>query len=200
MKPGRLEAFSDGVLAIVITIMALELSAPLGSELTDLKPLIPKFISYILSFAYVGIYWNNHHHLFQATQQVNGALLWYNLVLLFMISLIPFSTAWMGQNHFAPLPVASYGINLLLCAMAYALLSKALVKSEGRQSILAKALHNQSKETISVALYAAGILLAFQWPYLSLAAYFGVAIMWIIPDRRIEQAMHSQSKGPISKD
>jgi uncharacterized membrane protein len=117
-----------------------------------------------------------------------------------MISLIPFSTAWMGQNHFAPLPVASYGINLLLCAMAYALLSKALVKSEGRQSILAKALHNQSKETISVALYAAGILLAFQWPYLSLAAYFGVAIMWIIPDRRIEQAMHSEPKGPISKD
>lgn len=140
MKTGRLEAFSDGVLAIIITIMVLELSVPEVSSFDALKPLIPKFISYLLSFIYVGIYWNNHHHLFQATEKVNGAILWANLSLLFMLSLIPFTTAWMGENHFAQNPVALYGINLLLCAVAYAFLMKAILKNEEKIRKLAQPL------------------------------------------------------------
>lgn len=187
MKTGRLEAFSDGVLAIIITIMVLELTVPEVSGFSALKPLVPKFISYILSFIYVGIYWNNHHHLFQATEKVNGAILWANLSLLFMLSLIPFTTAWMGENHFAQNPVALYGVNLLLCAIAYAFLVKAVLKHEGKGSKIGMAIQNTKKEYLSIVVYLAGVALAFFIPVLSIIAFFGVAIMWLIPDTRIEK-------------
>ncbi|HAO05142.1 MAG: DUF1211 domain-containing protein [Chitinophagaceae bacterium] len=187
MKTGRLEAFSDGVLAIIITIMVLELSVPEVSSFDALKPLIPKFISYLLSFIYVGIYWNNHHHLFQATEKVNGAILWANLSLLFMLSLIPFTTAWMGENHFAQNPVALYGINLLLCAVAYAFLMKAILKNEGKDSKIGTAVVNTKKENLSIILYLAGIIISFFTPIISVGILFIVAIIWIVPDTRIEK-------------
>ena len=187
MKTGRLEAFSDGVLAIIITIMVLELSVPEVSSFDALKPLIPKFISYLLSFIYVGIYWNNHHHLFQATEKVNGAILWANLSLLFMLSLIPFTTAWMGENHFAQNPVALYGINLLLCAVAYAFLMKAILKNEGKDSKIGTAVVNTKKENLSIILYLVGIIISFFTPIISVGILFIVAIIWIVPDTRIEK-------------
>lgn len=187
MKTGRLEAFSDGVLAIIITIMVLELSVPEVSGFDALKPLVPKFISYILSFIYVGIYWNNHHHLFQATEKVNGAILWANLSLLFTLSLIPFTTAWMGENHFAQNPVALYGINLLLAAITYAFLVKAVLKHEGKNSKIGMAIKNTKKEYLSIAVYLVGVVVAFFIPILSIIAFFGIAIMWLIPDTRIEK-------------
>ncbi|MGB3114934.1 MAG: TMEM175 family protein [Ferruginibacter sp.] len=187
MKTGRLEAFSDGVLAIIITIMVLELSVPEVSSFDALKPLIPKFISYLLSFIYVGIYWNNHHHLFQATEKVNGAILWANLSLLFMLSLIPFTTAWMGENHFAQNPVALYGLNLLLCAVAYAFLMKAILKNEGKDSKIGTAVVNTKKENLSIILYLAGIIISFFTPIISVGILFIVAIIWIVPDTRIEK-------------
>jgi len=184
---GRLEAFSDGVLAIIITIMVLELKVPHGAELATLKPLIPVLISYVLSFVYVGIYWNNHHHMLHVTQRVNGAILWANLHLLFWLSLVPFVTAWMGGNHFAELPVALYGTVLLMAGVAYFILARALASHHGKDSKLALALGNDRKGKASVAVYVAAVPLSFVNPWIALALYVVVAIGWFIPDRRFER-------------
>jgi uncharacterized membrane protein len=189
MGSGRLEAFSDGVLAIIITIMVLELKVPHGTDLASLGPLIPVFLSYVLSFIYVGIYWSNHHHLLHAVQHVNGRVLWANLHLLFWLSLIPFVTGWMGENHFAAWPVALYGVVLLCAAIAYFILTRVLILEEGRDSALAKALGNDFKGKVSVVFYAVAIPLSFVSSWLACALYVVVAIMWLIPDRRIERAL-----------
>jgi uncharacterized membrane protein len=189
MSKGRLEAFSDGVIAIIITIMVLELKAPHGVEPAAVRPLIPVLLSYVLSYVHVGIYWNNHHHLLQAVRHVNGAILWANLHLLFWLSLIPFVTAWMGDNHFAKLPVSLYGVVLLLSGVAYTVLVRALVAHHSRDSALATAIGSDSKGKASLALYAAAIPLAFVSAWLSCALYVTVAITWLIPDRRIERAL-----------
>jgi len=189
MTKGRLEAFSDGVIAIIITIMVLELKVPEGSAFTDLKALIPKFVSYILSFIYVGIYWNNHHHMFQAAKKVNGKVLWANLFQLFCLSLIPVATGWMGENHFAENTVAAYGIVLILCAIAFTILEKSIIGLEGRDSTLAKAVKNHRKEYLSMFLYIVGIALSFYFPGISTLCYAIVAAIWLIPDRRIEKSM-----------
>jgi uncharacterized membrane protein len=189
MGRGRLEAFSDGVLAIIITIMVLELKVPHGVGLSDLRPLIPVFLSYVLSFIYVGIYWSNHHHLLHAVSQVNGRTLWANLHLLFWLSLIPFATGWMGENNFAAWPVAFYGGVLLAAAVAYFILAHVLVSHHGRDSALAKALGKDVKGKASVVCYAAAIPLSFVSPLLACALYVLVAVMWLIPDRRIERAL-----------
>lgn len=189
MGKGRLEAFSDGVLAIIITIMVLELKVPHGADLAILRPLIPVFISYVLSFIYLGIYWNNHHHLLQAVRHVNGRILWANLHLLFWLSLIPFVTGWMGENHFAARPVALYGTVLLLAAIAYWILTVALIAHHGRDSTLAIALGRDFKGKISVVLYAVAILLSFVNSWVAFGIYILVAIMWLIPDRRIEKTL-----------
>ncbi|MFL6336162.1 MAG: TMEM175 family protein [Pyrinomonadaceae bacterium] len=189
MGKGRLEAFSDGVLAIIITIMVLELKVPHGVGLSDLRPLLPVFLSYILSFIYVGIYWSNHHHLLHAVTQVNGRTLWANLHLLFWLSLIPFATGWMGENNFAAWPVAVYGGVLLSAAIAYFILAHVLVSHQGRDSALAKALGKDVKGKASVVCYAAAIPLSFVSPLLACALYVLVAVMWLIPDRRIERAL-----------
>jgi uncharacterized membrane protein len=187
MGTGRLEAFSDGVIAIIITIMVLELQVPHGTDLAALKPLLPVFLSYVLSFVYVGIYWNNHHHLLQAVEHVNGAILWANLHLLFWLTLFPFTTAWMGENHFAAWPTAIYGIVLLLAAIAYYILARAFIALHGKTSALARALGHDFKNIVSVLLYAVAIPLAFASPPAADALYVVVAIMWLIPDRRIEK-------------
>lgn len=187
MKTGRLEAFSDGVLAIIITIMVLELKVPEDGTFQALNHLIPKFISYLLSFIYVGIYWNNHHHLFQIVEKVNGKILWANLTLLFFLSLIPFSTAWMGENHFEQNTVAVYGINLFLCAVSFNIVQKTALNSEGKDSAIAKAIKNNTKVTASTVLYLIGIAISFFYPKISLILFFTVAIIWLIPDRRIEK-------------
>jgi uncharacterized membrane protein len=184
---GRLEAFSDGVIAIIITIMVLELNVPEKADLAALKPLIPVFLSYVLSFVYVGIYWSNHHHLLQAVERVNGPILWANLHLLFWLTLIPFTTAWMGENHFAAWPTAIYGIVLLLAATAYFILARAFIALHGKTSALAQALAHDRKNIVSVLLYAAAIPLAFAYAWVADALYVVVAIMWLIPDRRIEK-------------
>ncbi len=189
MGKGRIEAFSDGVLAIIITIMVLELKIPHEAELTALRSLIPVFLSYVLSFVYIGIYWNNHHHLFQAVRRVNGNVLWANLHLLFWLSLIPFVTGWTGENHFEALPVAFYGGVLLCAAIAYYILTQALIACEGRDSALAIAMGRDWKGKISVGIYAIAIPLAFLSPWLALALYVLVAVLWLIPDRRIEKAL-----------
>ncbi len=189
MGKGRLEAFSDGVIAILITIMVLELRPPAGANLVALLPLIPIFLSYVLSFVYLAIYWNNHHHLFQAVQRVNGRVLWTNLHLLFWLSLVPFVTAWMGENNFAARPVALYGVVLLLAACAYFLLVRALLALHEKDSKLAVALGSDFKGKISIVIYAAAILLAFFVPVLACALYVLVAVIWFIPDRRIERVM-----------
>ncbi|MBD2114626.1 MULTISPECIES: TMEM175 family protein [Cyanophyceae] len=191
MGKGRIEAFSDGVLAIIITIMVLELKIPHEAELTALQPLIPVFLSYLLSFVYIGIYWNNHHHLLQAVRQVNGNVLWANLHLLFWLSLIPFVTGWTGENHSAALPVAFYGGVLLFAAIAYYILTQVLIAYEGRDSALAIAVGRDWKGKISVVIYAIAIPLAFLSSWLSLGLYVLVAVMWLIPDRRIERALLS---------
>ncbi|HXU17671.1 MAG TPA: TMEM175 family protein [Terriglobales bacterium] len=189
MNKGRLEAFSDGVLAVIITIMVLEMKSPHGTSLAALRPLIPVLLSYVLSFVYVGIYWNNHHHLLHATQRVNGATLWANLHLLFWLSLIPFTTAWMGENHFESWPVAVYGMVLLLAGVAYFILTQALIKLHGRGSSLANSIGSDRKGQISIAIYAAAIPLAFARPWIAGAFYVIVAIMWLIPDPRIERRL-----------
>jgi len=194
MKTSRLEAFSDGVMAIIITIMILEMKAPKGGNFSDLQPLIPKFLSYILSFIYVGIYWNNHHHLFQAIDRVNGKILWANLTLLFTLSIIPLSTAWMGENHFERNPLALYGMNLISCAIAFTILEKMAIAYEGAESKIAKALHNNTKEYLSLVLYIAGITASFFTPLVSLICYTIVAIIWVIPDSRIEKNLSSLSE------
>lgn len=187
MSKARLEAFSDGVLAVVITIMVLEMKSPHETSLAALRPVIPVLLSYVLSFVYIGIYWSNHHHLLHATQRVNGATLWANLHLLFWLSLVPFTTAWMGENHFTSWPLALYGIVLLLAAIAYFILTKTLIALHGRDSTLATSIGSDVKGRISIGIYAAAIPLAFAQPWISEACYIIVAIMWLIPDRRIEK-------------
>ena len=189
MSTGRLEAFSDGVIAIIITIMVLELKVPHGADLAALRPLLPVFLSYVLSFVYVGIYWNNHHHLFHATQRVSGAILWMNLLLLFWLSLIPFVTGWMGENHFAALPTALYGFVLLMASVAYRLLQCAIVSEHGRDSGIASALGSDWKGKLSPLLYLIALGLAFVNQWLADALYVLVALIWFIPDRRIERVM-----------
>ncbi len=191
MGKGRLEAFSDGVIAIIITIMVLELKVPHGDDLAALAPLIPVFLSYVLSFVYVGIYWNNHHHLLHASKQISGAALWANLHLLFWLSLIPFATGWMGENHWGPLPVALYGFILLMAGAAYYLLARVLVHQHGPDSDLAHALGRDVKGMISVAAYSLAIALAFVHVALALTIYLMVAGMWLLPDRRIERTVHA---------
>lgn len=189
MSKGRLEAFSDGVIAIIITIMVLELKAPHHPTWHALEPLWPAFLSYVLSFIYLGIYWNNHHHMLQAARRVSGGVLWANLHLLFWLSLIPFTTAWMGENHFAELPVALYGGVLLLSGVAYFILARLLVAKHGRESELATAFGSDRKGQISMALYALAIPLAFVASWIACSIYVLVAIIWLIPDRRIEKVM-----------
>jgi uncharacterized membrane protein len=186
MSKGRLEAFSDGVIAILITIMVLELKVPHGTDWEALRPLIPVALTYVLSFVYLGIYWNNHHHLLQAAHRINGRILWANLHLLFWLSLVPFVTGWMGENHFAPLPTAVYGAVMLLSGVAYTILTRTIVIEEGPQSKLALAVGRDRKGNASIALYAAAIPLAFVNQWISDAIYVFVAMMWLVPDRRIE--------------
>ena len=188
MNKTRLEAFSDAVIAIIMTVMVLELKIPHGSDLDALSPLVPVFLAYILSFLYLGIYWNNHHHMLQATRTVNGKVLWANLLLLFWLSLVPFATGWMGENHFEPLPTALYGIVLLMCALSYTLLQRKLTKhSAGENELLAEAVGSDRKGKISLGLYVIAIGLAFVQQNISHAIYLFVALMWFIPDRRIER-------------
>jgi uncharacterized membrane protein len=189
MSKGRLEAFSDGVLAIIITIMVLELKVPHGTEMADLQPLFPIFVSYLLSFVYIGIYWNNHHHMLHAASKVTGGILWANQHLLFWLSLVPFVTAWMGENHFAPTPVALYGVVLFMAACAYFILARALARHHGPDSRIARAIGEDFKGRISVGIYAIAILLAFYLPAAAGALYALVAIMWLVPDRRIEKVL-----------
>jgi uncharacterized membrane protein len=189
MGKGRLEAFSDGVIAIIITIMVLAMKVPDKADLSALRPLIPIFLSYLLSFTFVGIYWNNHHHLLQAVRHVNGGILWANLHLLFWLSLIPFVTAWMGESHFASWPVALYGTVMLSAGSAYFILSKALVSHHGKDSALATALGRDFKSKVSLSLYAVAIPVSFVNSWLSCSLYVLVAVMWLIPDRRIERAL-----------
>ena len=191
MNKTRLEAFSDAVIAIIMTIMVLELKIPHGTDLEALKPLLPVFLAYVLSFVYLGIYWNNHHHMLQATQKVNGKVLWANMLLLFWLSLIPFATGWMGENHFAPLPTAIYGVVLVMAALSYTLLQNKLVHhSKGENAELGEAVGGDIKGKISLAAYVLAIPLAFVYEHISHAIYALVALMWIIPDRRIERKIN----------
>jgi uncharacterized membrane protein len=189
MGKSRLEAFSDGVLAIIITIMVLELHIPHGDTLAALHNLVPIFLNYGLSFIYVGIYWNNHHHLLHTARRVSGGILWANLHLLFWLSLLPFVTAWMGENHSAPMPVALYGCVLLLAATAYSILEWTIIKADGKTSLLARAIGRDFKGKISLAVYASGIGVALVLPWAAQALYACVALMWLIPDRRIEHVL-----------
>ncbi len=187
MKKGRLEAFSDGVIAIIITIMVLEMHVPHGDSIKELLPMLPVIISYVLSFVNVGIYWNNHHHMLYAAEKINGAILWGNLHLLFWLSLLPFATAWMGENHFAQWPVILYGFVLIMNGIAYTILCRMLIKEAGEGSSLAIALGKDWKGKSSVIIYSIAILLAFFNPLLAVGLYVVVAVMWFIPDRRIEK-------------
>ena len=187
MSRNRIEAFSDGVIAIIITIMVLELRVPIGASLSALQPLTPVFLSYILSFVLVGIYWSNHHHLFQVVERVSGGVLWANLHLLFWLSLVPFATAWMGENHFAAVPVAVYGAVLVCAAVAYFILTRALLRIHTPDSTLAIALGRDFKGKISIVIYLAAIGLTFVRPWLGAALYVFVEIVWLVPDRRIEK-------------
>ena len=194
MPKSRLEAFSDGVIAIIITIMVLEMKVPKATDLAGLRPLIPVFLSYVLSFVHVGIYWNNHHHLLHGTGRVSGAVLWANLHLLFWLSLIPFVTGWLGENSFAATPSALYGVVLLMSGIAYSLLVRAILRTEGRDSVLGRAIGRDVKGKSSVLLYAAAIPLAFASPWISGAIYVLVAAMWLVPDRRIEREVAGGSE------
>ncbi len=189
MGKGRLEAFSDGVLAIIITIMVLELKVPHGTEFATLRPLLPVLLSYVLSFVYVGIYWNNHHHLLHAVKRVDGRVLWANLHLLFWLSLLPFVTGWMGENHFETLPTALYGVVLLMAGLAYTILNRALLASEGQDSVLARATGKDLKGNLSLLLYVIAIGVAFIDERVSQVFFVLVAAMWFVPDRRIEKAL-----------
>jgi len=194
MKTTRLEAFSDGVLAIIITIMVLELKVPHAVELAALKPLLPVLLSYVLSFIYIGIYWNNHHHLFQATEQVSGGILWANLHLLFWLSLFPFTTGWMGENGLAAIPTAVYGFVLLMAAIAYYILERAIIAKEGRDSLVAQAVGKDWKGRLSLVLYLAAIPLAFVSPWIACGLYVLSALLWLIPDPRIEQKLEKREE------
>lgn len=189
MTTSRLEAFSDGVLAIIITIMVLEMKVQHGVTLADLRPILPVFLSYVLSFLYLGIYWNNHHHMMHITQRVGGGVLWANLHLLFWLSLIPFVTGWMGENDFAPVPVAIYGVVLLMAAIAYFILQSAIIAAEGADSRLKAAVGRDWKGKVSVLCYIAAVALATSWVPAALALYILVALLWLVPDRRIERAI-----------
>jgi len=189
MNKTRLEAFSDGVMAIIITIMVLELKVPHSADLAALQPLLPVFFGYVLSFVYVGIYWNNHHHMLHTVKHVSGGVLWANLHLLFWLSLFPFVTGWMGENHFAPLPTAFYGAVLMMAAIAYWILSNTLIHEDGEASLLAKAVGKDVKGRLSIVFYATGILFSFFYHWVSLAIYVSVALMWLVPDRRIERVL-----------
>jgi len=189
MSKGRLEAFSDGVIAILITIMVLELKVPRGADWAALHSVIPLFLSYLLSFVFLGIYWNNHHHLLQAIKQVDGRVLWANLHLLFWLSLIPFVTGWLGETHLAAVPTALYGVVLLLAAVAYFILTRALIALHGRDSTLAMAVGRDFKGKVSVAIYAVAIPLALVQAWLAAALYVLVAVLWLVPDRRIEKTL-----------
>jgi uncharacterized membrane protein len=190
MEKGRLEAFSDGVFAILITILVLELKIPHGETFEALKPLLPIFLTYVLSFIYIGIYWNNHHHMLKATKSINGAILWANLHLLFWLSLFPFATGWMGENHFAPLPTAVYGIVLFAAGLAYFILQSLIIAEQGENSPLKAAVGRDLKGKISPVLYLAAIAAAFFNQWIANAIYLFVALMWLIPDRRIEAKIH----------
>ncbi|MSQ70218.1 MAG: DUF1211 domain-containing protein [Betaproteobacteria bacterium] len=193
MHKGRLEAFSDGVIAIIITIMVLELKVPHGADAAALLPLLPVFLSYVLSFIFVAIYWNNHHHLLQAVKHVSGPILWANVHLLFWLSLVPFVTGWMGENHFAALPVALYGVVLLCAGFAYSILAMTLVAHHGKESLIARALGRDIKGKISLAIYLVSIPVALAYPLISCALYALVALVWLVPDRRIEKVITSES-------
>ena len=189
MNKGRLEAFSDGVIAIIITIMVLEMKVPHGENLQALVPLLPVFLNYVLSFVYVGIYWNNHHHMLHATGRVTGAMLWANLHLLFWISLFPFATGWMGENHFAPTPSALYGLVLLMAGVAYWILQQLIIASEGPGSLLKKAVGSDWKGKLSPLLYGCAIVISRWKPWAAQTIYVAVALLWLVPDRRIEHAL-----------
>ncbi|HJP59274.1 MAG TPA: TMEM175 family protein [Gemmatimonadaceae bacterium] len=193
MEKNRLEAFSDGVFAIIITIMVLELRAPHDAALRALTPLVPVFLSYVLSYVYIGIYWNNHHHMLQTVKSCTGPMLWANLHLLFWLSLIPFVTAWMGENHFAAMPTALYGVVMLMNAIAYTILQNLIITSQGPQSVLKRAIGNGWKEKLSPAMYVAAIVAAFVSPWISQALFVMVALIWLVPDRRIERALLSRA-------
>jgi len=189
MTKNRLEAFSDGVIAVIITIMVLELKAPEGAGVDALRPLAPAFLTYVLSFVFLGIYWNNHHHMLHATDRINGKVLWANLHLLFWLSLVPFVTGWMGENHFAAVPTAVYGVVLLMAAVAFTILTKLLVAEQGPGSRLAEALGPDTKSKVSLALYACAIPLAFANRWIADALYVSVALIWLVPDPRIESRL-----------
>ena len=196
MSKGRLEAFSDGVIAILITIMVLELRVPHGSDWGALRPLLPVFLTYVLSFVYLGIYWNNHHHMLHTAERINGKILWANLHLLFWLSLVPFVTGWMGENHFDSVPAAVYGGVLLMAAIAYTILTKAIIAEHGPGSKLAEAVGSDTKGKLSLAMYAAAIGLAFVSQWFSDALYIAVALIWFVPDRRIESKI-APSRGDV---
>jgi len=189
MKKGRLEAFSDGVIAIIITIMVLEMKVPHGGGLNDLAPLLPVFLSYVLSFLYVGIYWNNHHHMLHASTTVTGAVLWANLHLLFWLSLFPFTTGWMGENHFAGVPSALYGVVLLMAAIAYYLLQQAIIRAQGADSILKEAIGRDWKGKLSPVLYIVAIVATLRFSWMAQTIFVIAALIWLIPDRRIEKRL-----------
>ena len=189
MNKGRLEAFSDGVIAVIITIMVLEMKVPHGASVEALAPVIPVFLNYVLSFVYVGIYWNNHHHLLNTTSRVTGSMLWANLHLLFWLSLIPFVTGWMGENHFAATPAALYGVILLMAGIAYLILQRLIIASQGSESVLEKAVGSDWKGKLSLILYAIAIPIAFVSRWVSLGLYVFGALMWLVPDKRIEKAL-----------
>jgi uncharacterized membrane protein len=189
MSTGRMEAFSDGVIAILITVMVLELPIPHGTTWAALSEALPVLLSYVLSFVYLGIYWNNHHHMLKATERVTGGILWANLHLLFWLSLVPFTTAWLGENHLASVPAAAYGVTLLTAAIAYYVLQQVIIRDQGRSSLLAKAVGRDPKGKLSPFLYLAGIGLSFVHPLLGVAVYTVVALIWLVPDRRLERTM-----------
>jgi uncharacterized membrane protein len=193
MGKSRLEAFSDGVIAIIITIMVLEMKVPHGADLHALRPLFPVFLSYVLSFVYVGIYWNNHHHMLHATSRVTGPVLWANLHLLFWLSLFPFATGWMGENHFAPSPSALYGLVLLMAAIAYFVLQQTVIASQGPGSVLKRALGSDWKGKLSPVLYIVAIGASISVPWMAQAIYVFVALLWLVPDRRIEHALRENA-------
>ena len=196
MNKARLEAFSDGVIAIIITIMVLEMKVPRGADLAALRPLLPVFLSYVLSFIYVGIYWNNHHHMLHAASRVTGSVLWANLHLLFWLSLFPFATGWMGENHFGRIPSALYGVVLLMAAFAYLILQKTIIACEGPKSLLARAVGADWKGKLSPIFYVAAILSTLIHPWLAQLFYVLVALIWLVPDRRIEHVMRQNGKRP----
>jgi len=192
MNKSRLEAFSDGVIAIIITIMVLELKVPHGASLEALRPLLPVFLSYVLSFVYVGIYWSNHHHLLHAASRVTGSMLWANLHFMFWLSLFPWATAWMGENEFAAVPSAVYGVVLLMAALAWTLLQAQIIRAQGSHSLLKRALGSDMKGRLSPLMYLGGIGASFVGPGLALIFYVGVALMWLVPDKRIERVLNSE--------